>query len=239
MNLCIDIGNSFIKLGVFKAEKLLTYKKFEKLLVRDLTRIHETYPWNQVIVSASGRMPALVMRHLRRHYKVLEIDHKTKLPFKNKYKTPKTLGRDRMAGVAGGQALFPRKNCLVIDIGTCITYDIIDQGGTYWGGNISPGVELRLKAMHNFTSNLPLVKRGKLVNLIGNTTSSALQIGAAGGVLHEINGFIEAAKMEYKGLNVILTGGDAHFFADKLKTKIFVNPNLVLIGLNQILNLHE
>jgi type III pantothenate kinase len=224
---------------VFKDEKLLVYKSYEKVLMRDMHNLHADFPWTQVIVSASGKTPASLMRHLRKNFPVIELTDKTKLPFVNKYKTPKTLGRDRMAAVAGAQSIFPKRNCLVIDIGTCITYDIIDQSGVYWGGNISPGVELRLKAMHSFTSNLPLVNRGKIVNLIGNTTSSALQIGATGGVLNEMRGFIDAAKKEYKGLNVILTGGDAHFFADKFKTKIFVNPNLVLIGLNQILKLHE
>lgn len=239
MNLCIDIGNSFTKLGIFEGEKLLLFRSLEKLLIRDLLKLRKTYAWTRVILSASGRIPMYFLRHLKKNYFFIELDQKTKVPFVNTYKTPKTLGRDRIAGVAGAQVLFNKRNCLVIDIGTCITFDIIDHTGTYQGGNISPGVELRLKAMHTFTSNLPLVNRGKLDKLIGNSTTSALQIGATGGALHEIKSFIESAKKEYKGLNVILTGRDAHFFADKLKTKIFVNPNLVLIGLNQILTIHE
>ena len=149
------------------------------------------------------------------------------------------MGRDRIAGVAGAQVLFPNRSCLVIDIGTCVTFDVIDAKGMYLGGNISPGVELRLKAMSTFTARLPLVKRGKLGKLIGNSTTSALQLGATSGTLHEIQNFINEARALYKGLNVILTGGDAHFFAEQLKTKIFVNPNLVLIGLNKILEINE
>lgn len=239
LNLCIDIGNTYIKLGIFEGDKLLAFKSYKRLLVRELLALRKSYSWSRVIVSASGTIPLVLLKHLKNNYPLEVLDHRTKLPFINTYKTPKTLGRDRIAGVAGAQSEFPGKSCLIIDMGTCITYDIIDMNGNYLGGNISPGVELRLKAMHTFTSKLPLVKRGKADNLIGNSTTSALQIGATGGVFHEINSFIEHAKKLYKGLNVILTGGDAHFFADKLKTKIFVNPNLVLIGLNQILTNHE
>lgn len=239
MNLCVDIGNSFIKLGIFEGQTLKLFKSYEKLFIKDIRFLRETFPFNRVIVSASGKVPSRLLHHFRKEYKLIELSHLIKLPFSNTYKTPKTLGRDRIAGVAGAQVLFPNRSCLVIDIGTCVTFDVIDAKGMYLGGNISPGVELRLKAMSTFTARLPLVKRGKLGKLIGNSTTSALQLGATSGTLHEIQNFINEARALYKGLNVILTGGDAHFFAEQLKTKIFVNPNLVLIGLNKILEINE
>ena len=128
------------------------------------------------------------------------------------------------------------KGCLVIDAGTCITYDFIDSEGIYHGGNIAPGINMRLKAMFTFTESLPLVERKKLVSPIGKDTNSSLLTGGQLGAMLEMEGFIKLYKDKFGPLNVILTGGDANYFANKMKTKIFVNSNLVLVGLNQILN---
>ena len=146
-----------------------------------------------------------------------------------------TLGVDRIAAVCGAFALFPEKNCLVIDAGSCITYDVLDQKGNYCGGSISPGLEMRLKAMHTFTARLPLVKVNQQVNLIGNSTESCLQSGALYGVLAEIEGIVEKYNQNYAELRVIMCGGDASLFENQLKPTIFVAPDLVLKGLNRIL----
>ena len=161
---------------------------------------------------------------------------KTPLPIQNKYKTPKTLGKDRLAAVVAAKELYPRKHCLVIDAGTCITYDLITKESVYLGGAISPGMDMRFQAMNTFTAKLPLVKRKKTTNLIGNTTNSALQSGGVLGAVFEMEGFIRAYRKDFSPLTVILTGGAADFFAIFLKTKIFVHHNLILIGLNKLLN---
>ena len=157
------------------------------------------------------------------------------MPIVNLYNTPKTLGLDRLAAVVGASIQYPGKNILVIDIGTCMTFDFIDSKRNYHGGNISPGVELRLKAMHHFTSSLPLVIRKNNMNILGKSTKEALQNGAFQGLKFEIEGFIKNLTNRTKSLTVILTGGDAVNFGETLESKIFVDPNLVLKGLNDIL----
>jgi type III pantothenate kinase len=157
------------------------------------------------------------------------------MPIQIRYATPETLGVDRIAAACGAIALFPGKNCLAIDAGTCITYDFIDHAGNYWGGGISPGIEMRLKAMHTFTTRLPLVKVNQQASLIGNSTESCLQSGALFGVLGEIEGIIQKYDQNYQELKVIICGGDISLFENQLKPTIFAAPDLVLMGLNRIL----
>ena len=130
--------------------------------------------------------------------------------------------------MAGAYQMFPVENCLIIDAGTCITYDILQANGTYIGGNISPGLKMRLRAMHQFTANLPLIEPGPMDSWVGKSTETALRNGAQLGVLNEIEGYIAKSREEWGQINVILTGGDAAFFAKSLKSKIFVNHHLVL-----------
>lgn len=158
------------------------------------------------------------------------------LPFVIKYRTPDTLGLDRLAGVAGAWSQYRNETSLVIDVGTCIKYDLITKKGEYLGGNISPGLQMRLKAMHLMTSKLPQVEPYERYEAMGTDTVSALQVGACTGAIHEIEGFIKEYKKMFGKLNILLTGGDSHFFVNKLKTKIFAAPNLVLQGLNEILD---
>ncbi len=236
MNLCIDIGNSFIKLAVIHENKVLHKDVVKKVYVANLKKLRNQYGFENAIVGASGNLPKTLIRHLDANYHLLVLDSETKLPIEIAYKTPKTLGRDRVAAVVGANVLYPEAYNTVIDIGTCITYDVITSDKVYLGGNIAPGVNLRLKSMNDYTARLPLVKRGKLDSLLGKTTEEALQNGATIGTLLEIESFIERIRKEYSNINVILTGGDAEFFGEKINSKIFVNPNLVLIGLNEIMN---
>ena len=163
------------------------------------------------------------------------LDHETSLPITSQYATPHTLGVDRIASVAGANFLYPGKNCLVIDLGTCITYDLIDQSGVHHGGGISPGLEMRLKAMHKFTSKLPLISMKGKPDLIGKTTKECMQSGALNGTIAELEGIIWRYRQLFKDLVIIFCGGGAIFFESKIKDDIFALPNLVLTGLNHIL----
>jgi type III pantothenate kinase len=171
------------------------------------------------------------------HFHMLELTHLTPLPFENQYETPETLGKDRLAAVAGAHFLFPQKNCLVVDCGTCIKYDMLTAEGAYRGGNIAPGAQMRIAAMHHFTARLPEVEMKMPADFTGRSTKTALQNGALRGAALEIEGFVNLFEKKYDSLNVILTGGDAAFFQAYLDIKNLIpEPELTLFGLNHILN---
>ncbi|UII28675.1 type III pantothenate kinase [Fulvivirga maritima] len=163
------------------------------------------------------------------------LEYNLPLPFTIDYKTPQTLGRDRVAGVAGGQYIFPNANTLVIDLGTCITYDIIDAKNVYHGGGISPGLKMRFKSLHNFTAKLPLIEPTNDFELIGQSTKESILSGVINGMISEIDGIIRMYTDKFAHLQIIMCGGDAKFFENRIKANIFVAPELVLTGLNRIL----
>ena len=235
MYLIIDIGNTFIKLAIFQDGKIVYNKRVKKVLVRDIKAINKKYPFSASIVSSVRVKSAYFIEYLKKNHNLLELTHKTKVPIKNRYKTPRTLGLDRLAAVVGAANMYPKKNCLVIDIGTCMTYDFIDDKRNYFGGNIAPGVELRLMSMHHFTSALPLLKRKWHAEMLGDTTKSAMQNGAVWGVKLEIEAFIKTLTSKKGKMAVLLTGGDASYFGEIIDSEIFVAPNLLLKGLHDIL----
>jgi len=165
----------------------------------------------------------------------MEFSSQTPIPIENLYKTPDTLGKDRLAGVTGGQSLFPGRPLLVIDAGTAITYDFLNAAGQYQGGNISPGLTMRLGALHKYTRRLPRVQPRRQTPVMADNTVEAIAAGVQNGIIYEMNQYIEHFTNQYPGLITILTGGDSFFFDNKLKYPIFVEPNLILIGLNKIL----
>ncbi len=237
MNLIIDIGNTRTKLGVFGKQKLLAKTTFEKGWT--LKALQAFIGKRKIVNAALSTVAGIegeIESFLKEKYFFINLSAATKIPIKNAYRSPKTLGKDRLAAVVGAWGLFPGKSCLVIDAGTCITYDFINAKGIYLGGSITPGINMRLKAMNAFTASLPLVERRKLTAPVGKDTVTSLRTGAQLGATLELEGFIRQYKERFGRLNVILTGGDANYFANKLKSKIFVNSNLVLVGLNQILN---
>ena len=236
MNLILDIGNTRTKIGVFSEHRLLKKMIWDQWTLRDVKELVEQKNINRVALSTVGNLKKSVDNFFKKHFYYINLNANTALPIKNHYKTPQTLGKDRLAAVVGAFAEYPNQHNLVIDAGTCIKYDLITADGDYYGGSISPGIEMRLKAMHHFTAKLPLVKRGSLRTLVGKNTKTALQTGGQLGAIAEASGFIRWYEEKYGQINVILTGGDANFFAKKLKTPIFVNQNLVLTGLNKILN---
>ncbi len=194
-------------------------------------------PANTIVASVRKGVKKII-HEISAHSGTMVLQAGVKLPFVNGYGTPTTLGVDRIAAVAGATHLFPGKACLVIDVGTCITYDILDAEGVYHGGGISPGMEMRLKAMHKFTSKLPLVMPSGRPELIGKTTRDCMLSGAMLGTEAEVSGIIVQYTQYFLDLHIIFCGGGAQLFESKIKGHIFAVPNLVLIGLDQILRMN-
>ena len=237
MNLIIDIGNTRTKAAIFSKGKIRKKVIWEKCDLKAVKNFAEQYKnITNAALSSTANVSKRVEQFLQKEYFYIRLDHTTKLPIVNKYKTPKTLGKDRLAAVVGAYDIFPKKNSLVIDAGTCITYDFIDSKGNYHGGSIAPGMLMRLKAMNAFTAKLPLVEKKPLKSFIGNNTETSLRTGGQMGIVMEIRGFIAAYNKSFGKINTILTGGDADFLAKHLETPLIVNNNLVLSGLNKILN---
>lgn len=229
----MDHGNSAAKVGIFDNESLV--EKYTFADTEALRGFLEQADVRNVIVSSVGADAKTIASWAVRARGKLVLSTSLPLPVQSRYKTPETLGVDRLAGVCGARNLFPGRNCLVIDAGTCVTYDLVDQNGTYWGGAIAPGLTMRFKAVHTFTARLPLISPGGDVQLVGDSTESCIRSGVINGLLAEMHGMIERYEAEFNDLQVLLCGGDTSFFENKLKASIFASPELVLIGLNSIL----
>lgn len=237
MNLVVDVGNTRTKLAVFDKNNMITVVIVEQSEVLDgIKELRKSY--NQLhlaIISSVGVIDQAVVNYLNLHFILLVLSHETPLPFNNLYATPKTLGIDRIALVCASVQQFANKNVLIIDAGTCITYDFITNTNDYLGGSISPGIRMRYKALHNQTAKLPLLETQFPEHFIGNSTINAINSGIVYGVLSEIDGIIERYSTDYSDLTIILTGGDTNFLSKQLKSSIFANSNFLLEGLNFIL----
>ncbi len=232
--LAIDVGNTRIKLALFNGYNLMQTWLYNTFNAPDFETIIKQHAIERVILS-NVTTNNLVADFLKQHTNVLMLEPTTAVPFKNLYASPNTLGTDRMALISAAVHEFKNTACLVISCGTCITYDVVNAQAEYLGGVISPGLHMRLNAMHHFTGKLPLVDLLEPTHIIGNSTETCLQHGAYTAALHEINGFIHQYQEVYKPLQVILTGGDAPLLAKRLKSNIFVAQNFLLNGLNIIL----
>ncbi len=234
--LVIDLGNSRAKVAVYLNDELTVVHTIgdptpEKIYQLGLHKL----PIYAGIICSVTENPAL--------YTVLFpdltwviLESQTPLPIKNKYQTPETLGKDRLAAVAGAQFLFPGQDILVIDAGTAVTYDFINHKGEYYGGSISPGLSMRFKALHTFTSRLPLLQAEEISYLTGSNTRESILSGVINGLCAEMDGIIDQYKLSWLSLQVVLTGGDTKYFEKTLKNSIFASPNLVLTGLKLILD---
>jgi len=237
MNLIVDVGNTLIKLAIFDESELIertsvTHKKASakvKELIMDYPKV------KKAILSSVGKKNKSLEKVLKEHVDVLKLSSKTKVPFQNDYLTPKTLGVDRIALVSASVEQFPENNVLIIDAGTCITYDFINSENHYLGGAISPGLKLRYESLHNLTEDLPLLELDNHDDLIGRSTVESIHSGVVNGVINEIDGIIDRYIIKFPDLTIILTGGDADFLAKRLKNSIFANSNFLLEGLNFIL----
>lgn len=245
MNLCIDQGNSRTKVAIFSDEnkilKSLSYKRFTSA---DVERIFSLYPLRNSIVSSVVNIEPSVINALhRRSGKMVLFDHLTPIPITNCYETPETLGQDRLAAAVGAQTLAPDTNLLIIDIGSAITYDFVDQQGNYHGGNIAPGLKMRLAVLNQMTTRLPLidVDENELIPLFGHNTRDAIKAGVVRGIAFEVKGYMRTLQERVGNFRTFLTGGHAAFIINTVQSNLDYNKNLVLIGLNTILeyNLHK
>ncbi len=237
MNLVIDVGNTYTKIGVYDNSKII-YKKSIELpdFKKAIGETKKAYPLiGDAIISSVSNLDEKSIAYVKELFNTIVLDHLVKMPFKNLYATPKTLGIDRLALVAAAVGQFPGKNVLIIDAGTCITYDFKNKKEEYLGGAIAPGIKLRYRSLNDFTAKLPLLEIKEPKNLIGNSTEEAIHSGVIQGILYEINGVIEDYCNIYPDLTVILTGGDVHFLSKRLKNGIFATSNFLLEGLNYIL----
>lgn len=234
MLLTIDVGNSRIKVAVFEHNKQLDFFIFEtNEALKNFKNIFQKYPnLQKIILSSVGKLDEEVVNFIKSQFQTEIIDHKSKFPFTNFYATPQTLGIDRMVLAAGATLMYPNQNRLIIDAGTCITYDFVNAENQYLGGAISPGIKIRYKSLNNYTSKLPLLTISEDFEITGNSTKSAIHSGVINGVIFEIEGFISQYSLKNQDLTIILTGGDVEFLAKRLKSTIFANSNFLLESLN-------
>lgn len=239
LNLVIDIGNTLTKIAVFADDKIVFNKNYETLTVADVQTVLKEFNIVCSIVSNVKNEHTKLEQLLMNQTQFLSLNEQTLLPFTNLYATPTTLGKDRIALVAAA-ATHPSAdghNVLVIDAGTCITYDFIDKDKNYLGGSIAPGVNLRLKALHQHTGKLPLVdfSENEQPKLIGDSTVNSIKSGVFYGVKFEIERVIGEYTKRYDNLQTVITGGNAEMFDLESKNRIFADKFFLMKGLNEIL----
>ena len=240
MNLVIDIGNTAAKIAVFDGEELIDISYEPQHSLDSLKEISQRFPLRQGIIASVISLTDVMLQQLNGlNIRLIHLTAKTPRPINNLYKTPQTLGVDRLAAVVAAHTSSPQLDALVIDAGTCITYDYINKNGDYLGGNISPGVNMRLKALHAFTDKLPLISPEGEILEWGNTTETAIRAGVIHGIQQEMEGYIQLAEKRSTNLSVFLTGGDSVYFDTIKKNTIFADKYLVLKGLNRILSYND
>ncbi len=236
MNLIIDIGNTQFKVCVFHNYKIVYHTYLTQLKKSFIKGLITEYQIKKAIYSDTrGIDKTEFLANIPDELPVMELTHNTPLPIKSEYKTPETLGKDRIAGAVAASKLFNGNPCLVFDIGTAITIDFISKDGVYKGGAISPGPEIRYRALYEFTGKLPLAEPIENIELLGHSTKTAIQGGVQNGILFEINGYISRFMEQYPNLKIIFTGGFAFLFDKKINYPIFADSFLVPKGLNSIL----
>lgn len=236
MNLIIDVGNTRVKAAVFEQDRIVDLCIFDKRkIISEIKKIIKKHQITSAIISSVAFISEKKIQKLKKFVKIILVSSKIKTPFINLYTTPNTLGVDRIALVFGAVVKYPKKNVLIIDAGSCITYDFVNEKKEYLGGSISPGIEMRYKSLNKFTAKLPLLEINKPKNFIGNSTKESINSGVVNGVIQEIEGLITQYKIKYLHLTVVLTGGDTNFLSKQLKSSIFANQNFLLEGLNEIL----
>ena len=244
-NLVIDIGNTCTKVALFKRNEIVYAQQFTEPKIDILDNLLSRDKPDKVIISSVKKEKEEWEIVLKEKIPLVYFNAEMTTGIINHYLTPKTLGFDRLAAVIGASHLYPGKNVLIIDGGTCITYDFVDAGANYYGGSISPGLNMRYKALNNYTAGLPLVKESSAFDAAyGNDTQSAILSGVQNGLKYELMGFIETYKKNEQEFKIILTGGDSIFFDTLLKNSIFapyikIEPYLVLEGLNAAIQKHD
>lgn len=241
-NLVIDIGNTYSKIALFNNRELEEIRVSETADPGAIADLFGKYEIGSAIVSTVGPEIERLEAFLKERCRYLRFHTGLQTGIVSHYKTPATLGADRYAAVIGASVLFPGSDCLVIDSGTCVTCDFVDRNRNYYGGSISPGIRMRFKAMNTFTERLPLVEFDETFDgEYGQDTKSAMMAGVVNGIIYEVSGVIGQYYKKWPGLRVLLCGGDVNFFDRQLKNSIFARnikaePNLVLIGLNEVIH---
>jgi len=235
VNLVLDVGNSLLKIALFEKSELIQKFKFSENYKRNIEDIISKYKVTHSIISNVGRIDDSIINILKESTNLLLVSNQLKIPFKNLYKSKNTLGQDRLALVSAAAFNFPNENVLIVDVGSCITYDFKNNNNEYLGGGISPGISMRFKSLNTFTSNLPLIDFDSIYQLIGNNTKNSITSGVVNGTISEINGIIQQYREEFKNIRIILTGGDSNFLLKRIKNTIFADRNFLLIGLNKLL----
>ncbi len=238
VNLCIDWGNTNIKAAIFENDAIKkSFVLAEESLLADVAAILDTHkPDKAILCAVVDGVDELASMIKARITSFINMDGNTSVPINNAYASPETLGPDRLAMVTAAYTLQPNKNNLVVCVGTCLTFNHIQKTKTFRGGAISPGLKMRLRAMHEFTNKLPEVDLEGDILFLGYDTETCIRSGAVFGMVAEIEGIMKEYESKYPDFNAILTGGDAPFFADKIKSQIFADPDLLLKGLNIIIN---
>ena len=240
VKLIIDIGNSVTKMVAFRGDEPVDEIRAESGALSGLDDFVVRYGFCCGIVGTVRDLTPCEEEALGRlHIPILRFTPDTPVPITNRYRTPQTLGSDRLAAVIGARSLKPGKDLLIIDAGTCITYEVIDARGNYWGGNIAPGMQMRLRALHEFTARLPLVEAEGEVPGMGYDTETAIRSGVLRGMKYEIEGYIKSMRTKFPHLLVFLTGGNRINFDTNIKNIIFTDKYIVPRGLNKILDFNE
>jgi len=235
MNLILDIGNTSTKMAVYDGMKKVIMLRTKNFSCEKLEKTFKKYELNRAIVSSVRNTPEFIIDLATHGIPFVHVlSHKSKLPFKVDYETPETLGTDRVAAVAGAYRAFPGKKILIIDAGSAVTFDFL-SGKTFKGGNISPGLSMRFRALHRFTRKLPLASTTDKYSSPGRNTIEAITAGVTNGLIYEINEYIRTFLMKHVDLKVILTGGDSGYLKDRLNHKVAYMPDIVIDGLNYIL----
>lgn len=233
----IDIGNTVAKLVAFDGDEPVEEIRTCNDSLSALGAFATKYAFTHGIVGTVKGLTAEAEEQLRSlKIPILRFSPQTPVPITNRYKSPESLGADRLAAAVGASSLKPGKDLLIIDAGTCVTYEVIDAKGNYWGGNIAPGMQMRLRSLNEFTAKLPLVSAEGDVPGMGYDTETAIRSGVLRGMKYEIEGYIRSMRRKYPHLLVFLTGGDKINFDTTIKSIIFADKFIVPRGLNKILD---
>jgi type III pantothenate kinase len=235
-HLVLDFGNTLKKLALFDAGRLVVVESRTAVSRQSVDGFLREHPGiTASILSSVVRHSPGIAEYLRQHTHYIVLDSRTPVPLVNSYRTKGTLGKDRLASAVYGATAFPGENVLIINAGTALTFDFVDAKGVYHGGSISPGMQMRFRALHTFTDRLPLVSCAGLVEQVGADTRMSILSGVVNGMVAEIEGVSEGYRARFPELKVVLSGGDLDYFVKRLKISIFARPNVVIHGLQQIL----
>ncbi|MCK9163077.1 MAG: type III pantothenate kinase [Bacteroidales bacterium] len=241
MRLVIDIGNTRTKIAVFSSSTLFLVEVYDNITVDDIKNIIKRFPTIRKSIYSSvadaDSVKTEIQDYLKQNTKLINMNQDLSYPIINHYLSPKTLGKDRLAGVIGAKSLFAEDDCLVIDSGTCITIDFIDKSNNYYGGSISPGIKMKYKALNTFTESLPLInEKFQKEDIIGTDTQGSINSGVLNGTIMELQGFIRYYSSNYPDIKILFTGGDSRYLQSYFKKNTILEEHLVLLGLNIILD---